>query len=213
MLLAPLGTGGSDSVSWSPVLLLISLYLLLVIVMPLSVSAAVSVRALHRGRCCPMCRNETLPVVPRWLGWAARLLRGASLQRRWCPACGWEAMTRLSAAGAHGRNGSPNPRRLARRRPFRVDEPALDPALAAATRGALRLRELRVDGRPWRVLLRCAAENGRWYGRLLFVGPSGALWKDELVPLSGRSPDDVLTQALALSDQSLAHRLSDLISD
>jgi hypothetical protein len=47
----------------------------------------------------------------------------------------------------------------------------------------------------------------------MFAGPSGVVWEDELAPLAGGSPDDVLTQAQSLSEQSLAYRLRDLISD
>ena len=46
-------------------------------------------------RCCMECDGDTLLVRMGPLGrGVSRVLRGA-LQRRWCPRCGWEGITRV----------------------------------------------------------------------------------------------------------------------
>jgi hypothetical protein len=58
---------------------------------------------------CNNCDEETLLMQPsRASRWIAVLCLG-TLQRRWCPACGWEGYARCAprAAGAPGRIGSP----------------------------------------------------------------------------------------------------------
>lgn len=78
---------------------------------------------------------------------------------------------------------------------------------------AVNLRDLEVDGCPWRVLLQCWCDARRWYGRLLFIAPTGRLWVDTVEPFSGSTASDVVGQALALTDRALACRLRELISD
>ena len=54
-------------------------------------------------RSCDECDGETLPVRMGPVGRAASRLTRGTLQRRWCPRCGWEGITRtggLSAGGA-----------------------------------------------------------------------------------------------------------------
>lgn len=62
-------------------------------------------------RTCDRCDCETLPVRMGAAGrMAARVVRGR-LQRRWCPRCGWDGMTRT------GRGAEPE--QAARRDPAR----------------------------------------------------------------------------------------------
>jgi len=187
---------------------LIALYVLLVIVLPLALSAIVSYRSLPHGPACPMCKGETLRLVSRWLRWASRLGSRTELQRRWCVACQWEGVMRVSAARA---------RRL---EVVRVDRPSQGTGEASpearapeGAEGAIDLRRLEVDGRLWRVLVQCWCRGGRWYGRLLFISPSGRMLADSMEPLSGVSRHDVLGQALALPDALIAGRLRAVISD
>jgi hypothetical protein len=63
-------------------------------------------------RCCNQCDNETLLLqmsrANRWFSWTCL----GTLQRRWCPSCGWEGYARSPAAHAHApaTTGSPTPR-------------------------------------------------------------------------------------------------------
>jgi hypothetical protein len=61
------------------------LYVALVIVLPLVLSAAISYRGLPQGRGCPLCGGETMRLVARWLGYV-RLVGGRRLHSRWCVA-------------------------------------------------------------------------------------------------------------------------------
>jgi hypothetical protein len=78
---------------------------------------------------------------------------------------------------------------------------------------AISLRDLEVDGLPWRVLLQCWHDSDQWFGRLLFIAPSGRLWVDTLKPMNGASPREIMGQATALPDRILTGRLRELISD
>lgn len=52
-------------------------------------------------RTCDECNAETLPVR---MGLAGRLMSRVMLgrlQKRWCPRCGWEGITRTGALDAH----------------------------------------------------------------------------------------------------------------
>ncbi|HEX7051561.1 MAG TPA: hypothetical protein VF188_15245 [Longimicrobiales bacterium] len=184
--------------------LLIVLYLLLVIVLPLALSAAVAYRTLPEGRTCPLCGSETFWLRIRWLRVVSYLIRGNTLQRRWCMTCGWEGTCRLPRE----RETQPvDPIRPSRRQRRSI-------AIAPGQSGeAVNLRNLDLDGAPWRVLLQCWCDARRWYGRLLFIAPSGRLWVDTVEPFSGATPTEVLGQALALPDRTLACRLRELISD
>lgn len=188
---------------------LIALYVLLVIVLPLTLSAIVSYRSLPHGPACPLCQGETLRLVSRWLRLASRFTGRIELQRRWCVACNWEGVSRVSAAP---------PRSLeivrADRPPQGSDTGRQSAAPAAAgAEGAIDLRRIEVDGRRWRVLVQCWSRGDRWYGRLLFISPSGRMLADSMEPLSGISRHDVLGQALALPDALIAGRLRAVISD
>ena len=176
---------------------LVGVYLLLVLVLPLTLSVAVSYRSLPFGRRCPQCGGETMPLLARVLARFARLTR-SRLQRRWCAACGWEGVIRL-------------PREIA---PAVHAVPAVtvtDTTTTATTR-TVDVRWLTVDGVAWRVQLECWRQTGRCFGRLVFVEPSGRLWLD-MQPFQGRSDHDVVGQAMALSDRLLASRLREVVSD
>jgi len=188
--------------------LLVALYLLLVIALPLALSAGVSYRTLPEGTACPLCRSETLLLRSRWLGWASALLRRVVLQRRWCLSCGWEGIAKLTGEAA----------RQARKRvvPRQLPPPAEAPPAAPPpdrTVEAIDLRGLEVEGCAWRVLVECWCEAGRWYGRLLFSAPTGQLRTDANRTFCGRSRREVLDQARALPDRLLACRLREAISD
>ena len=52
---------------------------------------------------CPQCSAETLPLRMGAVGRFTRRLLLGTIQRRWCPRCGWEGTTRT------GRSGRPVP--------------------------------------------------------------------------------------------------------
>ena len=53
-------------------------------------------------RTCDGCDAETLPVRMGWGGRMTSRLMFGTLQKRWCPRCGWEGMTRTGRmGGAH----------------------------------------------------------------------------------------------------------------
>ncbi|MGH7576946.1 MAG: hypothetical protein ACREM1_17690 [Longimicrobiales bacterium] len=183
------------------VILLIAAYLLLVFVLPLTLSAAVSYRSLPVGRACPQCAGETIRIQARLLG-AGSILAPATLHRRFCLMCGWEGVVRLpgskrAAAAVLDAEGLAS---LPETVPDQPETRTMD------------VRWLTVDGVPWRVQLECWRQTGVCYGRLVFVEPSGRHWLD-LRPLAGRTDRDVLGQALSLPDRFLASRLRELVSD
>lgn len=188
----------------SPVSLLIALYLILVIALPLALSSVVSYRTLPRTTNCPLCGTETMRLRSRWLDLVSRLLRNQQLQSRWCTSCLWEGTVRLP------RHPLILPQRPATPRLERRQSIAVGPGQSGE---AVSLRDLEIDGLSWRVLLQCWHGPDRWFGRLLFIAPSGRLWVDTVEPMSGASPRDVMGQALALPDRTLACRLRELISD
>jgi hypothetical protein len=224
MLLAPSAAGNRDSKNRIIVLVLIGSYLLLVFVLPVALSVLVSYRALPQGSDCPHCRGDTIRLQSPRLDLASRASPFASLHRRWCLCCGWEGTSRLVRDRRKRQHADvPLPTRkddAARRRaasPRRRaggKEKALQGAMkdAAATQ-TLDVRSLDVDGAPWRVMLQCWKTTELYYGRLVFVGPSGRLWLDAVESLSGRSEHEVLGQALSLPDGMLANRLRRLVSD
>jgi len=178
------------------VAVLFTVYLLVVVALPPTLGLAVTYRNLSRDRLCPLCGQETIRVdsrVTRALGlvWFAN-----SLHRRWCALCRWEGFTRAAPA------------------PTEVVEVA--PATPAVpTRGCRTeaLRTIRFAGNQWRVLLQCWQERGWHFGRLVFVGPAGRLWSDPMEPFAGATRNDVLHQALSLSDGLLTYRLREVASE
>lgn len=178
-------------------MMVITAYLLLVLALPLCVSALVSFRTLPRGRACPRCGSETVRLWAPVLRALSRVMRG-DVQRRWCIACGWEGAAR----------NVPPPLQHVR---VRTVAAPVDGTSAAVTR-VMDVRPLLVDGTSWRVRLECWGRRGMCYGRLVFVEPSGRLWLD-IQPLKGRTDRDVLGKALSLPDDLLASRLRTLVSD
>ena len=178
---------------------LIASYLLLVFVLPVALSAIVSYRALPSGRACPQCRAGSVPLVSRPLRLASRLHPGADLERRWCMQCGWEGTVRVVPVA---REAAVAPARSL-------------PAVKAVQRTTqtLDVRSLDVDGTAWRVMLQCWGKTGVFYGRLVFVAPTGRLWLDAVESFSGANQSDVLGQALSLPEVLLESRLRRLVTE
>jgi hypothetical protein len=88
----------------------------------------------------------------------------------------------------------------------------MPPATRHSTQ-TLDVRSLEVDGSPWRVMLQCWGNTGVFYGRLVFVAPSGRLWLDGVQSFSGSDQHDVLGQAQSLPKGLLENRLRRLVTD
>lgn len=184
--------------------LLIALYLTLVIALPLALSVVVSYRTLPRTPHCPLCGKETFHIRSRLLNALSCILRNQELQKRWCATCLWEGTIRIPRPLPV--NPLPQP----------VAETASGsraPTVPGPSGEAISLRDLEIDGLSWRVLLQCWYDTGQWFGRLLFIAPSGRLWIDTVDPIRGSSSGEVMGKALALPDRTLACRLRELISD
>jgi hypothetical protein len=165
-------------------------YIVVVVALPVLLSAVLSYRALPRGPSCPHCSQETIHVLSHGLRVLSSLVRSVSFQHRWCPCCTWEGYVRVTAySRARGQDGS-----------------------VVSGRQTKPLRALDLGGRSWRVMLEYWREQNRCYGRLLFVAPSGRLWCDPLAAFRGATHDEVVRQALALSDPLLTYRLQEVIS-
>ena len=54
-----------------------------------------------KDRPCDGCDAETLPLRMGRLGRGLSWLMMGRLQRRWCPRCGWQGITRTGAMDAH----------------------------------------------------------------------------------------------------------------
>lgn len=177
---------------------LIASYLLLVFVLPVALSAIVSYRAMPTSRDCPQCSARTLQVVARWLRIVSALYPRARMQRRWCMECGWEGSIRATSGRQRKSAGVGRARAV---QPVRRTTQTLD------------VCSLDVDGSAWRVMLQCWGKTGVFYGRLVFVGPSGRLWLDAVESFSGSNQSDVLGQALSLPEGLLESRLRRLVTD
>jgi hypothetical protein len=67
----------------------------------LGLAAAMCYLIFPTERTCDECNGETLPVR---MGLAGRLMSRVMmgrLQKRWCPRCGWQGITRTGAMDAH----------------------------------------------------------------------------------------------------------------
>ncbi|CAN5892469.1 hypothetical protein BH23GEM9_BH23GEM9_02220 [soil metagenome] len=173
---------------------LIGSYLLLVLVLPLVLSGIVSYRAMPVGPDCPHCGGETLRLRSERLRWINAINPFAPIHLRWCLCCAWEGLVRA---------------------PDRRPNPAVEqapPTLTRRTTQTLDVGALDVDGAPWRVMLQCWNGTGRFYGRFVFVAPSGKLWLDTVEVFSAVSEREVLGQALALPEGLLANRLRRLVT-
>ena len=169
--------------------LLIAVYLLLVVVLPLGLSVAVSYRSLPRLHSCAQCGGETLPLVSTLVRLTARLTTRPIIERRWCFGCGWIGFVRSTGG---------------RPAPAWADE-------HPATR-TVELRSLAVDGLAWTVRLECWRQTGLSYGRLVFVAPSGRPWPDGR-PLHGASDAELVDRAASLPDGTLRSRLREVVRD
>ncbi|HEX6307026.1 MAG TPA: hypothetical protein VFZ69_02495 [Longimicrobiales bacterium] len=180
---------------------LIASYLLLVFVLPVALSAIVSYRALPLGRRCPHCGSDTIPLLARPLRFLSALRR-TRLEKRWCYGCGWEGITRVSTP-------APTPA------PTPAQPPAPRPVAAPLPRATqtLDVRSLHVDGAAWRVMLQCWGNTGVFYGRLVFVAPTGRLWLDAVQSFRGADQHEVLGQALSLPEGLLENRLRRLVTE
>jgi hypothetical protein len=170
-------------------LLLFGIYLVVVIALPLALSALIGLRGIPCGSACPNCSHDTFPLLSRTLHIARSLYGGLTLQRRWCPACEWDGYARAGM-------------------PIRHETAPVE----ITPRRTQELRTLELGGRPWNVKVEFWREHGRVYGRLVFVGPSGKLWCDPTAAFSAATQHEVLSQALSLSDRLLAYRLKEVIS-
>jgi hypothetical protein len=217
------------------VLFLIASYLLLVFVLPVALSAVVSYRALPRGRDCPHCRGDTIPLVAPKLRALAAMIPFSSLERRWCLCCGWEGTTRISrtahggtrqrerfvitqrqpemdAGGTDAGGAGVVPGRAA---PDQAGEPdtAVQPIARPSSTQTLDVRSLDLDGTAWRVMIQCWHSTGLYYGRFIFLGPTGRLWLDAVESFTGSTESEVLGQAQSLPEGMLASRLRRLVAN
>jgi hypothetical protein len=178
------------------VAILFTIYLFIVVALPLALGVAVSYRNLCRSRTCPICGNDTVPVDFRLGRIGRQLWLRTSLQRRWCIRCGWDGIARLARPAAVAS----------------VDHRATAQPPSAGCRTEP-VRTLRLGDGQWRVLLQSWQDQGWYFGQLLFIGPDGHLHRDPMHPITGPTRRDVFEQALSLSDHLLTYRLRDLVSD
>ena len=168
--------------------MLLGLYFLILMVIPLCVGGYVVFNGLTRSRRCPSCGDDTLRLRswPRRLG--SRLLRQEELHLRWCMRCGWRGTARIHRlAVPRDRSGRAHPAR----------SPGAD---------RVDVRSIDLDGSPWRVMVECWAEAGRWKARLVFVAPGGQACNDRRT-FEGPSAVAVISQAFAIPEPTLAGRL------
>jgi hypothetical protein len=71
---------------------MIWLFMTLLWTVMLLAPVALLIALLPTGRDCPRCTAETLPIRSALLRPLRKLV-----SQRWCPACGWEGMARVSA--------------------------------------------------------------------------------------------------------------------
>lgn len=177
--------------------MLLALYFFVVIALPLALGIYVALNGVQRSRVCPTCADDTLLVRSRIHGLVSTLALQHDVQRRWCLRCGWQGTARL-----------PRPPAPPRRRERRPRPPARSPRSAREpARDRVDIRRLEIDGSPWQVMVQCWAEEGRWVGRFLFVGPDGRACMEEGFSLEGGSAIEVLSSALSVPEKTLAGRL------
>jgi hypothetical protein len=185
-------------------------YLVLIFLIPLGLSALVSLRSLPAGSQCPLCAGDTVPLLVRSLRLLRRLTGRPILEVRWCLDCGWEGLTTPHGA-AHGTPRGP-----------RATHTSGSVQSSTATSGyrheagfteTVDVRSLSIDGRTWRVLLQCWNQTRRCYGRLVFVEPTGRLWTDAGETFTGETRFEVIGQALSATDGVLTSRLRRILSE
>lgn len=168
--------------------MLLGLYFLIVVALPLGLGSYVVYNGLPRSTRCPTCAGDTLRLESRLHALASRALRRNDLHLRWCMTCGWCGAAKIPRPAAP------------RVRPSAVSNATTDSG------DRVDVRSINVDGSPWRVMVECWAEEGRWVARLVFVAPGGRSWADQR-SFEGSSPVSVISQAFALPEQTLAGRL------
>jgi hypothetical protein len=170
---------------------MLALYLFTMIALPTALCSFIVFNTLERSRRCPTCADETLRLRSRPHRLLSLVFRSSELHLRWCLTCGWRGTARIQRA--------PIPiRQAGRRAPTLRDQAAAD---------HVDIRRLDIDGRPWKVMVQCWAEEGRWIGRLLFIGPDGHARMEEQSSIEGGSALEVLSSALSIPDQTLAGRI------
>lgn len=171
--------------------MLLALYFIVVIALPMALGIYVVVNGMQRSRMCPTCAEETLRLRSRPHRLVSALMPASEVQRRWCLTCGWHGTARLRRGPVPGRRSdSAHLPRWPGHQTERVD-----------------IRRLDIDGLPWKVTVQCWAEEGRWVGRFLFVGPDGRACMEEDSSLEGGSAIEVLSSALSIPEQTLAGRI------
>jgi hypothetical protein len=170
---------------------MLAFYLLTMIALPTALGSFIAFNGLERSRRCPTCAGETLRLRSHPHRLLSTMFRSTELQRRWCLTCGWCGTARIQRAPIPVRDRG-------RRAPVLRDEAAAD---------HVDIRRLDIDGRPWKVMVQCWAEEGRWIGRLLFIGPDGHARMEEHCSIEGGSALEVLSSALSIPDQTLAGRI------
>lgn len=169
--------------------LLFAMYLMVVILVPVVLSAIIGLRNLPLGSGCPNCAEETMALVSVPLRAARHFHADLPLQRRWCPACEWDGYVKTVTLSV-----------------------SVERTRAASARRTESVRTLELNGRRWNVMLESWRERDRCYGRLLFVGPSGKQWREPMPEFSADTAGEVLVQAQSLSDRLLAYKLMEVIS-
>jgi hypothetical protein len=170
---------------------MLAFYLFTMLALPVALGAFVAFNGMERSRRCPACADETLRLRSRPHRILSRIFRSSELHLRWCLTCGWRGTARVQRA--------PLPvRQPGHRAPATRDQAAAD---------HVDIRRLDIDGRPWKVMVQCWAEEGRWIGRLLFIGPDGSARMEEQCSIEGGSALEVLSSALSIPDQTLAGRI------
>lgn len=176
----------------------------------LTMGAALAHRRIPRGRRCPACARDTIPlqpvVLPRTLA-RLRIVPG----RRWCPRCRWQGLVYANFRSRERGGGPPVERPLppaGKGRRGGADAPNFGSAGAS-----LPLRRISLEGESWDVRLRCSMTGGLWWGQLLFVAPSGRVIPDPAPGLAAASLGAVVGRYIALPDPALRGRARELISE
>ena len=75
-------------------MLLFAIYLVLVIALPVMLSAAIGYHSLPRGHACPNCTQDTFAMQSHFIRLVRLVHPHFRLQRRWCPTCTWDGWAR-----------------------------------------------------------------------------------------------------------------------
>lgn len=171
--------------------MLLAAYFFVVIALPTALGIYVALNGMQRSRRCPSCGEETLRIRSHPHRLLGKFFRATDFQLRWCASCSWQGSVRLPHAHASQVHA--------------VAPPAADPPGHQGEQ--VEIRQIRIDGRPWNVMLDCWAEEGRWLGRFFFRGPGGRSCMEEEPSIEGRSAIEVLSTALSTPENNLAGRI------